>query len=430
MAEGYLLSAASIKQLQADHRALRAAITRLERQLPPTTDNAPDWGREWWWGKLTKRDGDTYPIPPANAYTVRLASRTYDPTTPGNATLTDADSDPKQLITARSMHHGHMPEGLYVLLLRTGSTDGERWWILPPQTPLRRAIAQEAIASGGSGEVQIQDGLGNDDVADAYNDWGASPLAVADEAEIVVWWDVSGSKWRVLSGGTAAAAPRARCVIVGFPPCDDGYAWREGDGSETLYPIIGNDGVDNQNVKIFPTMVGTTSNSGGAVFTVEDTPAAYTDDWLTITQDGKYRAIVSFVWTLSPMSESDAEANLQDAGHVHNYTSPTGPAVTGSAQAGATALLRYVTTVGSLIEVDGAAGLQSYGERTSHEEYWYYASSPSSDLVRIWCTVIAYVERSTTDATINLKMSQHSGSSWSRANYRGCFATVEQISDS
>jgi hypothetical protein len=426
MAEGYLLSAASIRQLQADHRALRAAITRLERQIAPTTNNAPDWGREWWWGVLTKRDGDTYPVPPANAYTVRLASRTFDPTTPGNATLTDADSDPKQLVTARAMHHGHMPEGLYVLLLRTGSTDGERWWILPPQTPLRRAIAQEAIASGGSGEVQIQDGLGNDDVADAYNDWGASPPAVADEAEIVVWWDVSGSKWRVLSGGTAAAAPRARCVIVSdYNYITSNICWREGEASLSAAAVIGNDGVDDEDVKLFPSMLGNLTNADGNVFAVEDSPAAYADNWLTLQQDGQYRVIAVFTWQLATLSAGDAETHQQDAGHLH--TAPGG--VTSTVSAGAQALLHYLCVVNAQILVDDSPLTEGRTGYSSMFELLY--TSESSERVQVaTLTLVTHILRDGVDKTVDLRWSMLAQSPYSQANHFQVAVTVEQISDS
>jgi hypothetical protein len=202
MADGYLLSAASIRQLQADHRALRAAITRLERQIQPSAYNPPDWGRELWWGKTAIRAGETYPTPPNNVYTVQLSSRTFDPTSHGEQTSTPAGSDPGDYVTARTVTGVNLPEGTPVVLERQSSVDGVRWWIRPPLSTLRRATASEDIAAGASGDVAIKVSGLSDETVTAYYTWAdAGKPTIASGDEIFVEWDEEQKKWIVIPPG-------------------------------------------------------------------------------------------------------------------------------------------------------------------------------------------------------------------------------------
>ena len=255
-------------------------------------------------------------------------------------------------------------------------------------------------------------------------DWGDSGgKTFASGDELLVHWVDDKRKWYVEPQYSAATAPRARCVIVGQKIWNNfSYAWRDGDsGLSSTAPIIGFDGSTTKNVRLFPAMFGDTSNADGLVFTVNDSPSAYSDDWLTLEQSGKYRVTWTGTWVMYGMSLSDAQSLLRAAGHLH--TAPGG--VTGTTTPDATGLEHRTAKMLARLDNDAGSTIETY---SSHDAYSIYGGT--TEIVYVKYTIIAYFLRSGTDIHITPELEQSDSLSEIRRGHFDCFITVEQISDS
>jgi hypothetical protein len=190
------------------------------------------------------------------------------------------------------------------------------------------------------------------------------------------------------------------------------YALRDGDGSESSYPVIGQNGTNDKRVKAYPTMEGDLSNGDGTVYTVIDTPTAYTDHWLTVGQDGKYRVTASFIWRMATLSLSDAQTYLLGA------TPPD-----------STALLRYIQTMSSAIVYNEGLGSEETVTAPSTIEPMYYY-----DATYLWyanVTLIYYFERNGSNVTIDLRWTKDGGylGSITRCSHQNVFVTVDRLGE-
>lgn len=424
--EGYLLSEAAVRKLAEDHRRLSHQVYRLEQRLAATY-NPPDWGVEHAYGVIVNRSGASHPTPPANTYTVRLSSISYDQTTIGNVTAPVDQSDPAQLVTARTIIGCNLPSGQGVELFRIPGKLGGQWYIRPFAALIRRATVKTSpITAGSSGTITLKvHGLTDEDVT-GYYDWGTSGAAtLAVDQEVLAWWSHERARWFIIPGGGGSAAPRSRCVIC-TAGSTLGYGWRDGAGALATFPWIGSDYYGNKDVKVFPTMNGTFANADGDVFEVEDSPAAYADDWLTLKQVGKYRVIAVFTVRQYGLTQSDAETYLQDPGHFHMYTSPTGPTVTGSTKAGATGLLnRLIQEVTATIGDDsGGAGV--FEANIKPEAFYMGTGDGAFTLHQL--TAISYIDVLSTPVHVNLQLSAVN-QPYAPIAFAEVQVTVEQIND-
>lgn len=236
----------------------------------------------------------------------------------------------------------------------------------------------------------------------------------------------------VSQGGGTSTSVRSRCVITyghRSAAVQGPIAWREGDSALAYIPIIGWDGTAVRSVRLFPQMTGDIddtfgnfSNNVGTVFSVKSglSVTGYSDTWLKIKQNGKYRLIWTGVCSLVNANTSEANAQLRDAGHTHTISG----GATGNNNAGATALTRKIATVQALV----STGL-SWPPTSFATLEWFYGAYPPFSAY----TIITPLERtdSTGDLSINLQLNQSVAESTDmRIKHEYAHVTVEQVSDS
>ena len=97
------------------------------------------------------------------------------------------------------------------------------------------------------------------------------------------------------------------------------YGWRNGDLGLSHSPVIGDNGYDSRQVKVFPTGEGVLEDGAGEVFAVNNSPGSYDDHWLTVARDGKYRLTLAAYWLLAPVDLYTAQLYLRAGQHRHGY---------------------------------------------------------------------------------------------------------------
>lgn len=313
------------------------------------------------------------------------------------------------------------------ILWRLAETGDGTWCIVRlgnSRYAVRKATASASIAAGASGNVAIKTDGKDDETATAYYTWADDGGPTIDNGdEIYVAWIDDERKWYILPPASAGTAGRNRCVMVG----DSGYyGWRDGDGATSARPIIGWNGTNSKTVKLFPTMNGFTGNSEGAVYTVKSAPVAFTDDWLTLKQDGRYCITFTHVWGLPSLGSSDANTYLRAAAHDHSYTDDGTPMTTGTATPQAQSLTRKL--VGIEARVDLSAGADVFETSTAEQMYYAPGTAPD-DEARVWSTIVAYVRRNGADVGVNLLLTKIHGANESRPYHVNQFVKIEQTSD-
>jgi hypothetical protein len=257
-----------------------------------------------------------------------------------------------------------------------------------------------------------------------YYTWADSGLPDIDNGdEIFVEWDDASQKWVIIPIGSGGTAGRNRCVLVG----DSGYyGWRDGDSGTSPWPVIGWNGSTNATVKLFPTMNGFNGNSEGTVYTVNASPTAFANNWLTLKQDSRYCITFTHVWGLPSLSSSDANTYLRAAAHDHTYTDDGSPMTTGTATPQAQSLTRKL--VGVEARVDFSTGADFFETSTAEQMYYVPGTTPDHE-ARVWSTIIAYVRRNGADINVNLLLTKIHGANESRPYHVNQFVKVEQTSD-
>jgi hypothetical protein len=350
---GYLLSEATVRKLAADHQRLQHEVYAIKQQLA-ATQQAPDWGRELYWGKTTKRSG-SYPTS-GNTFDVLLASRTFTNTSTGTKAITNGDSTgPVQYVTARTTDGSYVAENTYVVVERQWAVDGMRHWIRP----------------GPPGGVFTA------------------------------------------TGETSGA-----------------YALRDGDSATSSFPIIGW-GVSAANykqVKAYPSLRGQGSNvaftvfanSAGDVFYVNDAPTAFTDNWVTVKQNGKYRIMATGTYKLASVTSGDADTYLRAAQHRHGYGAGL---YTNYETPQALSLETFYHEMSLSVSISGPAVYSC----TNSLQYYYSAHTVYANV-----TVIAYFERSGSDKTVDLlwaSLGPGTGAALAESKHCKTQATIERTGD-
>lgn len=148
-------------------------------------------------------------------------------------------------------------------------------------------------------------------------------------------------------------------VYGGTPISDPNYyiPWSGGSGTDGIW--------------VYPSMVGVTGNSNGTVFEV-DTPASYTDPWVTCNAMCWYRVTVHTSWLLHPMSAGDWQNFLEQPRHRHAFTDDPGAVnkvteLDGDSSYGPRRLIGRSAVVTT--EIVPSFGARQFAGRSSLEEF-------------------------------------------------------------
>lgn len=228
---------------------------------------------------------------------VQDAQNTHARVVPGSITLKGDFGGPVELLKAPS------GTGSQTLPVRIGAR----------QSIIRRAKADDDIAAGDSGDVSVWIDGADVGTVTAYNDWDADAITANDEIRILYHHDLD--RWEIIKRGGGGTASVDKCHIFGSIGAS-GKAYQDGsstaDGSPT--PTITTSGL-----WLFPSAVGTTSNSLGTVFATP-TPTGYSDDAIEVSQPNIYIVRMHVTWLLPPVTQSNARTLFRVAGHTHTYT--------------------------------------------------------------------------------------------------------------
>jgi len=272
--------------------------------------------------------------------------------------------------------------------------------ILQTHAPATSGIAEATLAGAAQVDINVQSSTHK--YAEIEAGRTDRLISVASGSAQILW--VAGTSG-VQPGVVRLLSPRPESgVFTATGETTGAYALRDGDSALTSAPSIGWSGsaANWKNVKAYPSLrgqgsnVGLTvfSNSAGAVFNVILSPTAFTDPWVTVKQDGKYRVMATGTYTLGSVTAGDADAYLRAAQHRHGYGAGL---YTGYETPQALSLQTYYHEMWLNVAVNFR--LASPGTYSSRNSIQYYYSAHT---VYANVTVIAYFVRSGSDITVDL----------------------------
>ena len=203
------------------------------------------------------------------------------------------------------------------------------------------------------------------------------------------------------------------------------YGFRDGDTDVSVTPIIGHNGTDNMQVKLFPDMAGNSDPYTGSVFSVNPAPTDFTNDhWLTVTENGHYRVIATGYWAIASLGTSDAESSLRAAQHRHGYGAGLN---TDYASPNALSLETYWQKMDFQIVKNQGLGSEASVNGATYQMVMYSVDA----ITIICCNVMYYFTRNGSDATIDLIWTKGAAylSSITRCSHRDCHVTVDKMGD-
>lgn len=194
------------------------------------------------------------------------------------------------------------------------------------------------------------------------------------------------------------------------------YGWRDGDGGETDGPIIGYNGSDTKTVKVFPTL-SVSGNFLASVVTWEDSPAAYSDNWLAMVVACKLRITVRFEWALPSLSLSDAQTYIRASQHRHLQSG--GASYTDYETPDALALSSMQVGITGSIDVSSGTDATTYTTMPLHYTLAGWDTKAFMMADRVYSLAAG--------DTVNITLERTVGDNIARPYMEDCTAVVQQL---